>query len=361
MKILTVTCHGVYNHGAILQEYALLKYLKQLGHEAQAINYQPKYLVDSYRFFGVPSPKWQSNFIKRAVYVAAKLPKHLSNLKRYKAFDKFSSNYIDETKVIYQSNEDLIRNLPLADAYICGSDQIWNTLFQNGKDPAFYLDFVPEDKIKFSYAASFATDHLHDGYEDFVYQKAKKLDHISVRESSGVKILEDICIKNSTRVMDPVFLLNKQFWIDEFVKPIPEDFILIYDFDTNTDLKNAALRLAREKGWKIFGLNKNLTYADEIFWSCDPAMFLTLLYHSKFVLCNSFHALAFSLIFEKQFVVFNRNVGINTRMKDLLNSLNLDTRMGTTTMEGEIDYKDVNIKINELIKTSKDFIEKALN
>jgi hypothetical protein len=361
MKILTITCHGVYNHGAILQEYALLKYLEQLGHDAYAINYQPKYLAEPYNFLGVPSPKWQSNYIKRLIYIIVKLPKHLSNLKRYKAFDKFSKKYIKETKEIYHKNKDLKSNLPEADAYICGSDQIWNTLFKNGKDPAFYLDFVPDDKIKLSYAASFATEHIHDGYEDFIYQNTERLDHISVRESSGINILNDIGITKVSRVLDPVFLIDKQFWIDEFVKSISEDFILVYDFDTNSDLKKVALSLAKRKGWKIYGLNKNLTYADEIFWSCDPAKFLSLLYHSKFVLCNSFHALAFSLIFEKQFVVFNRNVGINTRMQDLLNTLNLDERMGPDKINVNINYKDVNTRLNELIVLSKKFIEIALS
>ena len=89
----------------------------------------------------------------------------MKSLKRKRAFDEFTRNNLKITKTQYKTNEDLKKNLPEADAFICGSDQIWNSLHPNGKDPAFYLNFVPSDKIKASYAASFATDSIADEYK----------------------------------------------------------------------------------------------------------------------------------------------------------------------------------------------------
>ncbi len=97
MIIKTITCHNVYNHGAALQEFALLAYLENEGHAAEAINYQPDYLADSYKTFKVNSPQWKTNFLKRLIYITLKLPKNLGNLKRYKAFDAFNKRYIKET------------------------------------------------------------------------------------------------------------------------------------------------------------------------------------------------------------------------------------------------------------------------
>ena len=48
MKILTITCHDVYNFGASLQAYALQHYLEELGHEVEIINYRPGYLYKKY-------------------------------------------------------------------------------------------------------------------------------------------------------------------------------------------------------------------------------------------------------------------------------------------------------------------------
>ena len=148
MKIKTITCHEVYNHGASLQEHALLKYLENLGHHAEAIHYKPPYLSKHLSLWAVSTPKYRRNFIIKSLYLFAKLPSRLIDLKRKKAFDDFSKKHVKVDDILYTSNQDLKENLPIADAYICGSDQIWNSFFENGKDPAFYLDFVPDKKLK---------------------------------------------------------------------------------------------------------------------------------------------------------------------------------------------------------------------
>ena len=105
MKVKTITCHRVYNHGASLQEYALLKYLKSLGHDAEAINYTPDYLSNHHNFYNVANPKYDKFFIKW-LYLLAKLPQRLTMLKRKKAFDDFENTYIPFTKKNYKDNTD---------------------------------------------------------------------------------------------------------------------------------------------------------------------------------------------------------------------------------------------------------------
>ncbi|WP_194767566.1 polysaccharide pyruvyl transferase family protein [Tamlana sp. I1] len=367
MIIKTITCHEVYNHGASLQEYALIKYLEQLGHDAETIHYKPSYLSNHFKMDSVGHPFFKKNTIFRAVYLTLKLPKRLINLKRKKRFDAFSKQFIKSTENLYKTNEELKNNLPLADAYICGSDQIWNSYFENGKDPAFYLDFVPNEKLKLSYAASFAIDKLEDDIKGFVKEKVSRLNYISVRESSGKKILEDLGVSNVHQVLDPVFLLNPSDWkLLENKKIVEQDYIFIYDFDSNPLIKTMALNLKQKYGWKIITVNELINYADKNYFLNGPDVFLSLMKNAKFVIANSFHAVAFSIIFQKDFVVFNRMEKINTRMRDMLQSLNLEdllilnSEMANSHKINTINYIEVENKLNKLITASKEYLDKAL-
>ncbi|SNR76034.1 polysaccharide pyruvyl transferase family protein [Lutibacter flavus] len=361
MKIKTITCHEVYNYGASLQEYALLKYLENIGHTAEAIHYKPFYLSNHFNLKSI-SLKYNS-FPVKYIYLLAKLPGRLMALKRKKAFDNFSKKYIKTGNLKYKKNEELKVNLPEADAYICGSDQIWNSFFQNGKDLAFYLDFVPKEKLKISYAASFAIDEIKEELKSFVKEKVYRINHISVRETSGVTILNELGIKNAVQVLDPVFLLDAKHWVDTFVKPMNEKFIFVYDFDSNPLIKEIAIKLKKDKGFKIYTVNKNIKYADKNFYLEGPERFLSLVCHSQFNITNSFHSVAFSLIFKKQFVVVNRQENINTRMRDLLQLLNLnqlvDSYIEFSSIK-PIDYKKVETILKEKINYSKNFIIKSL-
>ncbi|WP_159020235.1 polysaccharide pyruvyl transferase family protein [Algibacter sp. L3A6] len=367
MNIKTITCHEVYNYGASLQEYALLAYLEKLGHNTETIHYKPAYLCDRYNFWYIGNKKFEKYLLTKIMYIIIKLPQRLRFLRRKKNFDNFSAKHIKSTKSLYRTNEELKRNLPEADIYICGSDQIWNSFFQNGKDPAFYLNFVPQNKLKISYAASFAIEKLEDNIKEFVKTNISNLHHISVRESSGKTILEDLEIKNVTQVLDPVFLLNKQEWFKlENNLKIKEDYIFIYDFDSNPSIKEMAERVRQKTGWKIISVNENIKYADKNFWHKGPSSFLNLIKDAKFVISNSFHAVAFSIIFEKDFVVFNRTSNINTRMRDLLDSIKLnnllilDTDMIENHELNSINYSVVNKYLNNLINSSKTFLEDAI-
>ena len=158
MKVYIITCHNVYNAGASLQAYALVTYLNNLGYEAKIIDYTPHYL-SRYRLLGINSKRYDKPVL-RELYQIVKLPgrlkKRLSPKKR--AYDYFTRKL--PLTGNYDSYSELLSDPPLADVYIAGSDQIWNTLFSNGKDPAFYLDFVPAGKIRAAYAASFGSDSV---------------------------------------------------------------------------------------------------------------------------------------------------------------------------------------------------------
>lgn len=363
MKIKTITCHEVYNHGASLQEYALLAFLNARGYQAKTLHYKPPYLSKHFKLNSISNPKFNKPILKQ-LYLLAKLPGRLKDLKRKKAFDLFAQKYIPTDSTLYTNNEELKSNLPVADIFICGSDQIWNSYFQNGKDPAFYLNFVPDGKKRIAYAASFAIDNLAEDLKPFVKKNVLRLDAVGVRETSGKKILEELGIFNSHQVLDPVFLLDKEHWL-EFVEPINEEFIFVYDFDSNELIREIALKLKKEKGYKIYTVNRNITYADCNFFLEGPNKFLSLVNSSKLNITNSFHSTAFSLIFEKQLLVVNRSEKINTRMRDLLALFGLQEYLISNLDQFKdlkaVNYNEVNIIKKIKIEDSRQFLLEALN
>ena len=364
MIINTITCHHVYNHGALLQAYALAEYLKGEGHDVSIIDYRPPYLDGHFKFWRCNSSRFNRMGLGWA-YVLAKLPGRMRALKRKKAFDTFFKIYMPVTKQIYHSIDELRANPPKADMYIAGSDQIWNTSFPNGKDPSFYLDFGNAKKI--SYAASFATSKLHIGTDEFVKKELNNFDSISVREYSGKIILNQLGF-NGEVVVDPVFLLDIDKW-NELYNGCGENenFILTYDFDKRDNtISNIAKVLAKEYNCKIFSIGPvRMSYADKSYTNYGPDTFLSLIRNARCVISNSFHGTAFSMIYKKNFFVVNRKDGLNVRMRDLLSHYGILERMispevDIRTLISDIDYICLYEKLKRDILSSKNYLKQVL-
>lgn len=368
MRIATITCHRVYNHGAALQAWALVTYLKKLGHDVNIIDYRPEYLRGHFTL-AVSNPRFDKPIVKW-LYLAAKYPSWKKSLKRKAAFDAFDRNFIAPlvTDRCYLSEEELKQNPPLADAYIAGSDQIWNTTFKNGTDPSFYLDFGGENVKRISYAASFATSSLRKGTEDFVKSKLACLDKISVREPSGVKLAQSLGF-DSTLVCDPVFLIDADVWAKEIATKEGENekYVLVYDFECSDEVCKVAQTIAQEKGLKIYSVGPfHLKYADKCYINNGPDTFVALVKNAACVVSNSFHATAFSLIFNKNMFVVKRADGLNTRMQDLLGRYGIIDHLvnsGSIKEIGnrfEIDYDKVNPILHKEVEDSKSWLENQL-
>lgn len=361
MKIKTITCSNAENHGARLQAFALGKFLTDEGHEVEVIDYRPDYMrfsVNRWYFPGTDIKEWAKLFLR--------FRQRDTMIRRHEAFEKFSQSHIFLTSRKYLSYDQLVSDPPEADAYIAGSDQIWNVEFRNGNDKAFFLDFG-SDKIKrLSYAASFALPELPKEKELQITKWLANFNDVSVRESSGVEILRKLGI-GSCRVVDPVFLLDIEFW-KQFAKPMESSvkYLLVYDFVQCDFIKASALAIARERNLKIYSVGPYpVSYADRNFTVCSPEVFVGLIENADCVLSNSFHATAFSLIFEKDFFVTNRSDGLNERMRDITTAYCLDQNILTAATTPDlfirhIDYNKVTPLIAEDIRKSKVWLRKNL-
>jgi hypothetical protein len=365
LKVNTITCHDVYNFGASLQAYALMKYLEDLGHEVQIIDYKSDYL--SYNIWAI-GEKWDKNIMMKFIYYCYVIPKRIGMKKRRERFDQFTSEQLNLTAQSYSTFSKLEDNPPIADVYFAGSDQIWNPLLPNGKDRSFYLDFVPAGKVRASYAASFSVNEIAEELQPFVKTMLAKLDFISVRETSGVELVRSLGFEDVKAVFDPVYLLPKNAWKQLSLAPkIKDKYIFVYDQENNALLREAAVYLAKKYKFKIVAIEAlyPLRYADIKIKDAGPREFLGLIENCEICLTNSFHCISFSLIFNKNFYLFKRtHLKVNSRMIDLLHNLGLSNRI-IESFDGkwqteEIEYREVNNKVEIGRTSSCKYIQEVL-
>lgn len=318
-NVLTLTTYDVYNYGASLQAYALQQYISKLGCDVELINYQPKYLTRKYDYHWVnPESKMSKYALTRGVYRCLKYLQRQTTMRRKRAFDVFHNDFLLQGKC-YHTHKEMIDNPPLADIYIVGSDQVWNTFYETGQDGTFYLDFVKSGK-KVSYAASFSYTEISKEWKEKISIWLKDFEKIAVRECHGIDILKNMGLEGEW-VLDPVFLLSINQWrsiMSTFKKKEP--YLLVYDFENNLEIKRFCKQYAAEKGLRIYSVNDTYPrhYADKNFSSAGPREFLSLIYNCDAFVSNSFHGTAFSIIFEKPVFVFNRNRHkVNSRMESL--------------------------------------------
>lgn len=376
MKIGVITCHNVYNYGASLQAHALQHYLEQMGNEVEIIDYNPWFHRDRY------NPFWLNRKLKDK---RAFLLKYVHPYRLYRAyrngmfktwgrkspFDHFTKTILHLTSKKYKSIDGLRKFPPMADIYIAGSDQIWNTNSENGKDPSYYLDFG-SPKRRISYAASLATSTIAEGWEDFVKREVEKFDYVSVREKTGVALLKSLGIGNVEMVLDPVFLLDAKYWslLSEQAKCGKnierKSYLLLYDFlGNNTQMRDFAKMISQKNGFVIVSINdlRKSEYADININNAGPLEFLWFIKNASCVISNSFHATAFSIIFRRNFYTYSLNGHNNSsRMVDFLSMLGLAERFDTADLFlPEIDYEEIGRRLESYQNRSKCFINTAIS
>lgn len=307
MKISIITFHFESNYGALLQAYSLSERLRSYGHDVYFIDYKPK----KKKCFKAKAKAFIINLI---------IWKDLSE--KNKRIRAFKNKYF---KLVQLNNT---RDITSFDAYICGSDQIWNLDLFEDMTP-YFLEFkTNENGIKMSYAASIGKDELNHSEKIKYSSMIKDIEHISVRENSTVKLIEEISDKKPVHVIDPVFLWNKEHWLSL----LPQDriirypYILLYQMEKSESLLEYSIKLSKERNLPIIHIYGGLRIhkgTHKAIINVGPLEFLNLLNHASYVCTNSFHGTAFSMIFNKSFFVIPHSTR-NTRIDSLLTKVDLE-------------------------------------
>ncbi len=361
MKIGTLTYHDTTNYGAVLQAYALQKKINDLGYDCEIIDYKCDAITQRYKIKKLSECKNLKQLVKSI------LTNRNSKILKNK-FKNFEKNYQKlSSKSYYKS--DIIDTNRIYDKFVVGSDQVWN-LELSGEDATYFLDFVDSDEKKLSYAASFGYSKVPDKYLDITKENLSKFNNILVREEQGKKIVKNLLNRDVEITLDPTLLLNSSDWnniIDKTnIENINYDYILLYIIAPNNDIIEFARKLAKKKNCKIIYINhsyKNVIGVKNV-KTAGPDEFLYYLKNAKYIVTTSFHGVAFSINFKKQFfyALSKETNNFNSRIENLVNLLGLEDR----TIDKDfskyktINYENVYSKLDEQRTLSQNELRKEL-
>ena len=344
MKAGVITFHSAHNFGASLQTWALQRVLKNNNIEASVIHYHPPIIDDLYNPL-----KGKEGFQKTIAKLKLRY-KNPRSLERYNNYTGFIQKHFDLIGDFTTYEELEAAKLGL-DAYIVGSDQVWNNEHMGGFDPAFFLDFVEEGPIKMSYAASIGKDYLLPIYHEKIKKSLKTFQSISVREKSAVKPVKRLVNREVDVVLDPTLLLPKEEYEDiKTVPSINEKYIFVYMMEHNPDVIAFANRISTATGLPIIQRRPKKLFKNEIAtcYTSAPGDFLGLIENAEYVITNSFHGTVFSIIYETPFVsMLHSNTG--SRTIDLLKSLDLESHLLYKKEDFE-DFSQFNIDNPEKLR-----------
>lgn len=353
----------VRNYGSFLQAYALKSTLVSFGHQCEFIDVEP----------GTILPGYERNlkyFIKKAfnryfnwgvLRTLGTLGKRLKVNKLY--HERFDKEFMEELGVYKHTFTNY-------DVVVIGSDEVFN-FNQNtfyGFSTQLFGDVKNAKKV-ISYAGTFGTTTLDIidkcGVREEVVNAMGKMTAISVRDANSFNVVKNLLGKEPTLNVDPVLIFDYKKYA---IEPKEKDYIVVYSYPNRFNGKeevNAIRQFAKQKRKKLISICFYFPWCDE---TVIPHPFEVLGYmkNADYIVTDTFHGSVMSMKFNKQFVALVRDSNMQ-KLTSLLNQFGLSDRICKSPkevvnrMEGPIDYKEVNAKIemetNKAIKYLKSSLE----
>lgn len=336
MRVSILTHPLGANYGGILQAFALSKYLQNMGYEVFVLNRNA-----------------DMSFVKRMVKAIMVLLHHPRyNNPRYRHLVRFVKQHIPYTKPLYSNVQmtDFVRknNIQVA---IVGSDQVWRAGFAMNYGYDYFLDFVPKDVTKLSYAASFGLSEWEYNKEQTckIRQLVNGFNTVSVREDEGVILCRKYMGVEAEHVLDPTMLLHADDYVP-ITSPriVPENYVFVYWLGSAEEKQKAILH-AKIADKKLVDISLR---------GSEPLMpvedWLSYIKYADQVVTDSFHGCVFSILFGKQFSICTNNSGGYGRLRSLFSMLGIDTS------DDNINYESVYERLQIYRRNSYTYIDKAL-
>ncbi len=380
-KIALVGCYFQHNYGSQLQALALQEFLTKNNFPVEYIDVKLLSDFENGKKAYYKSKIFDLKFIKSKLgMVNLRIKKKLSHSKkiqqlkiRDKKFNEFKHNFCLSKK--YHSYKELYR--ACLDKYtdvIVGSDQLW--LPVNVASDYYTLNWTPDNVNKISYSTSFGFNAIPNKYKEKYGAFLSRINHLSVREDSGNKLIKDNFNLKAETVVDPTMLLTCDEWLNlsKGERRIGDKYIFVYFLGKNKEHWNFVKRLKEKTGYKIVSLNhcdEYFKYADKIsdmpLYDVNPFDFINLINHAEYVCTDSFHGSVFSILNHKTFFTFRRfqdknKVSTNSRVYSLLKKFGIENRLllGTEKIDDvidmNIDYSNVDSIMNAYRESSQKWL-----
>lgn len=369
MKIGIVTFHASDNCGSLLQAYALQRILEDLGHTVEIVDFSS---VGQQILYSIVIPY---NGIRSIAHNLLGCILYGVLQKEKRSYETFRKG-LKLTGKHYTYNKDLIELDGKYDAFICGSDQIWNHKIAD-YDDAYFLNFVQKSR-KIAYAASLGGKSLAETKETCM-KFTCLLDNfyaVSVREERSINIVKSLYGKDVDFCLDPTLLFDSEEYVkfDEG-RLIKEKYIFCYAFTYDKMFIAWVHSIAKRMSLPVYIICPKQFYRDFLGFKgirlapqTGPKTFISMMKYAEMVLTTSFHGTAFSVLYKKRFWYFNHHGSEGDgRATSLLRQVGLMSRYVTAketeavNLLTEIDYNNVYENLSENRTRSVAFLKKALS
>lgn len=338
-KIGVVTMFGNSNYGCLLQCYAVKSILSKHGFESEILVPACHVGVETCRKHTKKVLRYLYGFINRS-------QRFIYN--RLSMMDCFIVNNLD-WKYVNMNQLKTGRYNDFYASFCVGSDQIWNPYCIEYNPEIVFLPFV-DSSHKLAIAPSIATVDVPNKFIEDCQKYLTNFKYISVREKSGAQLLENILGHQVPFMIDPTLLLEKCDWnriADQSRIKEKQDYLVTYFLgELNPERKEIIDELSEKYHLKVIRM---MDFNDEAYYAISPAEFLYLIKNAKLVCTDSFHATVFSIIWEKAFWVFAKEIkgkaanDNGSRVENLLDLFGLGNRM---LFPKQADCLDMTFDIN---------------
>lgn len=366
------------NYGSILQAYALCEYLSMQGFDCEVVRHHVNGDFRTQVRYRLSHDSLSSNAAniknKAAGMIYGRIQKD-ERAERMRTFERFVEENLRLSERAY-TNQDYTECTDY-DAYICGSDQIWNPSF-TFLSPFYWLAFLPEGKDAIAYAPSLGTAEFGNDDRETVKRYLLRFKAISTREENSGKMLETIDPRiRVSHVSDPTFLPGADFWKSKVKSTKSEKkYLFAYLIKGNDRQREYIEAVARERQLELVTYpylenhritKSERTWGDVRCFGDDPFDFLTKIYNAELIITDSFHCSVFSLQFRKDFYALKKcgdTTGQFNRIEQLLKACGMSGRMISEDKpfrRAETDFDASDRAIAALREESRAYLDRALS
>ena len=324
-KIAIVTLIGWNNYGNRLQNYAVQKCYEKFGYKCETLIFTHHAILKRLQIF-----------IK--MYTGKFLKRNDPQAYRFYVFQKFNKKYL-QIKVIQYNHGISLKKINHYKWFSVGSDQVWNTNWLSAEElDIFLLSFVAPEK-RICLAPSFGIEKISNDRKSVFLRELRKFSHLSCRERVGVQIINSLLHKTPQLLIDPTLMLDQKDWNLLLNKPsnlpVKKSYIFLYYLgDITEEMKNIIKKIADENELVVISLSDKANSKTKKY---GPGDFLYLISHAALICTDSFHAMVFSFLYDRPFLVFKRagkESGMLSRIECFLDMFELRSRL----VDGNVDF-----------------------
>lgn len=383
VRVGLMNFHFAHNYGAVLQCLALRDALQSLGLAVEVIDYEPYSLLQY--DLPYPSPIRSAYWRYRRLSQLPRMKRGYQTL-RWMVCTVFSYRHAPQRRMLRKAFSPFVaKHLQLSARYgnlsrlrrashpyavfVCGSDQLWNPETTGGIDPAYYLDFGDPSAKRIAYAVSPCGLDVRK-HRDALAPWLSAFHAISLRENEKKDDLQTVYGGEIKVCVDPTLLPAPEAY-QPYEEPIADHapYILTYAFgetsvrdwipDVLETVRTALQYPVIDVSFETIGWKSPVTRR----FAVTPGQFLTYCRNAVYVVTNSFHGTAFSILYQRDFTCVAKK-GTECRMRELLERLNLRNRLMLEKVDpidtSAVDYRAVDSRLSALRVEGLDFLRRSI-